>query len=219
MVLRKLGILPAGGAEISADVEVIYEAIDLRLKEMHRLGTFWRKVDKVPATFSASAGTISAHVGVTDILFPIQMTIRDTSMDEPVDIIGIREYASIKDKNDTGLPIKAPWKGSDEFLFWPIPISASTVKIVYEKIADDTAHGSAPDVEVSMLRWMKDIIAYDVGDDFGASDQKMLRVKAESDIAERNIRKLNAEHKDYSTVAVDDWRGPSTDGWRSDYGR
>ena len=32
------------------------------------------------------------------------MTIRDGSVDEPVDIIGITEYAAIHDKNREGLP-------------------------------------------------------------------------------------------------------------------
>lgn len=218
MVLRKLGALAAGGSDVSADLDVVYEAMDLRLKEMHRLGIFWRKVDRVPVTGSASAGTISAHVGSSDILFPIKMMIVDGSVDQPVELIGIREYAAIQTKTETGLPTKALWKGSDEFLFHPVPVSATTVKLVYERIADDTSHGTAPDVEVSMLRWLKDVLVYDVGDDFQQPETKMARFMKESVIAERNIRKLAVERKDSTRVPVDDWCD-GNEHRETDYGR
>lgn len=205
MVLRKLGVVGAATSVVSADADIVYEAIDLRLKEMHRLGIFWRKVDAIPTTFSVSAGVASAHVGTNDILFPIKMTILDGSIDEPVEIIGKPEYAGIEVKNDTGLPTKAIWKGSTEFVFHPVPLTASTVKLVYEKIADDTSAGSSVDLDVSMLRHMKDIIAYDVADDFGIDEGKIQRLANESAMAERNIRKLNAERKNYGPVSIDDW--------------
>lgn len=218
MVLRKLGILAAGGSDVSADLDVVFEAIDLRLKEMHRLGIFWRKVDAVAKTFSASANTVSAHVGSSDILFPIKMMIVDTSLDEPVEIIGKKEYLGIENKADTGLPTKAFWTGSDEFMFYPVPTAATTVKLMYERIADDTSHGAAPDVEVSMMRWMKDVVAYDVGDDFETDEAKMTRFFRESQIAERNIRMLGAERKNFERVAVDDF-DDFPDRRETDYGR
>ena len=217
MVLRKLGVLAAGGADVSADLEVCFEAIDLRLKEMHREGIFWRKVDETPLSFTVSASTISASA-TADIIFPIRMTVSDGSVDEPVSIIGIKEYAQIADKNEAGFPTKALWKGGAEFLFHPVPTAAATGKLVYEKLAEDTSHGAAPDVEVSMLRWLKDIVAYDVGDDFQTDEQKMSRFFKESVIAERNIRMLNAERKSFSRIAVDEWDETP---WRreTDYGR
>ena len=217
MVLRKLGVLAAGGAEVSADLEVCFEAIDLRLKEMHRQGIFWRKVEEVPLSFTVAASTISASA-TADILFPIRMTVADGSMDEPVSIIGIKEYAQIEDKNQAGFPTKALWKGGAEFLFHPIPTAASTGKLVYEKLADDTSHGAAPDVEVSMLRWLKDIVAYDIGDDFEQPEGKMQRFLRESLVAEKNIRMLNAERKSFSRIAVDEW-DDYLDRRESDYDR
>ena len=203
MVLRKLGVVGAATSVVSADADIVYEAIDLRLKEMHRIGIFWRKVDSIPTNFSVTAGIVSAHVATNDILFPIKMTVLDGSMDEPVEIIGKPEYAAIQNKNETGLPTKALWKGSTEFVFHPIPLTASTVKLVYEKIADDTTAGSAADVDISMVRHLKDIIAYDVGDDFGIDEQRMQRFQRESMEAEKNIRKLTVERKAYSPVAVE----------------
>jgi hypothetical protein len=205
MVLRKLGVVGAATSVVSADADIVYEAIDLRLKEMHRLGVFWRKVDSIPTTFSITAGVSSAHVATNDILFPLKMTVTDGSTDEPVEIIGKPEYAAIELKNDSGLPTKAIWKGSTEFILHPVPITSSTVKLVYEKIADDTTAGSAADVDVSMMRHLKDIIAYDVGDDFGMDEGRMQRFQREAMMAEKNIRKLNAERKNYGPVCVDEY--------------
>lgn len=205
MVLRKLGILGTSTSVVSADADVVYEAIDLRLKEMHRLGIFWRKVDHVPATFTLSAGVASAHLATNDVLFPVLMTVRDVSTDDPVEIIGKVEYAGIENKGEQGTPTKVFWKGSTEFLFHPVPITGTTARLTYEKLADDTTAGSAADVEVSMMRWLKDIIAYDIADDFGVDENKIQRLMRESQVAEKNIRKLAVERKDYGPVAVEDW--------------
>jgi hypothetical protein len=216
MVLRKLGVAGASTSVVSTDAEVVYEAIDLRLKEMHRLGIFWRKVDKVPATFSLAAGVATAHAATNDILFPILMTVTDGSLDEPLQVIGVTEYARIENKGERGIPTKALWKGSTEFAFHPVPYQSTTAKIVYEKIADDTSAGSAPDVEVSMLRSLKDVIAYDIGDDFGLDEARMLRFQREAMQAEKNIRKLVVERKstEYRPVSVDDWGSyDDPEGW------
>ena len=200
IVLDKLGVT----STTSADADKVYEAIDLRLKEMHRLGIFWRKVDKVPLSFTVTSGINSASASA-DILFPIKMTVTDGSRDSQVRIIDVREYAAISDKGKTGLPTKALWKGSAEFIFWPVPTATSTAKLVYEKIADDTADATAPDVDVSMLRWLKDICAYDLCDTFRQPEAKIVRLERESLRAELNIRKLAVQHVDFAPVAVDDF--------------
>jgi hypothetical protein len=204
MVLRKVGVLASGGSDVSADMEIVYEAVDLRLKEMHRLGTFWRTVVSVPSTFSLGAGIATASAGAS-VLFPLTMTFSDGSKDEPIQIIGVREYAKIVDKTQTGNPTKVLWKGGTEFIFWPVPSADGTAKLSYEQIADDTAAGTDPDIDVAMTRWVKDIIAYDLADEFGRDEVTIQRWMVESDKAERNIRKLNAQHVDYTTVAVDDF--------------
>lgn len=204
MVLRKLGVIGTSTSVVSADANIVYEAIDLRLKEIHRNGVFWRKVDEIPVTFSVSANVASAHIGNTDVLFPLLMTIRDGSVDEPVEIVGTPEWAKISDKKTTGLPTKALWAGSDEVMFYPIPTAATTARITYQRIADDTSASAAPDVEVSMIRWVKDIIAYDIGDDFGVDEARMQRFQREAMTAEKNIRKLAVERKNYGPVTIED---------------
>jgi len=208
MVLRKLGVLGAATSVVSADADIVYEAIDLRLKELHENGIIWRKVDKVPATFSVTAGVATAHAATNDILFPIKMMISDGAMDEPLEIIGAMEYARLEDKTLAGIPTKAVWKGSTEFAFHPIPVTGHTVKITYEKIADDTSAGSAADLDVSMLRSIKDMIAYDIADDFGVDEAKIQRLAQEAAMAEKTVRKLTAERKDFTRVPVDEWTDP-----------
>ena len=204
LVLGKLGVLAAGGTATTADSDLTYEAIDLRLKEMHRLGVFWRKVNKTPLSFTITANIGSASA-TADVLFPISMHVVNGSLDEQVEIIGIREYADIDNKTYSGVPTKVLYNGSAEFIFWPVPTANTTAKLTYEKIADDTAASTDPDIDVSMVRWLRDIICYDLGDHFGKDNPTMMRFQAEAEKAERNIRKLSVQRVDYAPVAVDDF--------------
>lgn len=216
MVMGKLNITPIGISVATADADLVYEAIDLRLKEMHRLGIFWRKVTTVPVTFSLSAGIATASAGAGEILFPLKVTFTNGADDDPVEIIGYREYAEIPDKTRAGNPNRIMWKGGSEFVLHPVPTADGTAKLLYERIADDTSAGAAIDVDVSMIRWVRDLVCYDLGDRYAKSEQTMVRYKVEADIADRNIRKLGAPRVDYEPVAVDDWVGrPTTE---TDYG-
>jgi len=218
MVLRKLGYSDEE-TETSGDLTIVYEAIDLRLKEMHRLGIFWRKVTKVPVSFSLAAGINTASASA-DIQFPIAMTVVDNDNDQEVSIIDVDTYARIQDKTETGVPVMALWKGSAEFLFWPVPLNSTTAKLTYEKIADDTSASAGVDVEVSMLRWLKDLVAYDLADDFSMSEQKTMRLMKEAEKAEKNIRALSVQRVDYGPVLVDNFDGRRPTNTRNtDYGR
>lgn len=205
---RVLGkVIALGNASMaSADSDTVYQAIDLRLKEMHKLGIFWRKVTEVPVSFSLANGINSVSAGAGDILFPIKMTFTDGTRDDPVNIIGKEEYAAIPDKTLRGPPVQALWKGGSEFLLFPVPLANGTGKLLYEKIADDTSHGAAIDVEASMIRAMIDLVKYDVADDYGIPENKMARWRSEAAQAERDIRKLGTRSRvDLSAVAVDDF--------------
>jgi len=189
----------------SADADTVYEALDLRLKEIHKLGIFWRKVTTVPVTFSLSASVATASAGAGEILFPLRVTWTNGFLDDPVDIIGRDEYAQIPDKTVTGLPEKVMWKGGSEFIFWPVPAFDGTAKLLYERIADDTSAGAAIDIDVSMIRPMMDLVKYDVADDFSIPEGTIQRWMVEAKKAELDIRKLSVQRTDYKPVAVDDW--------------
>ena len=217
---RVLGkVIKIGTPFESADGDTVYEALDLRLKEMHKLGTFWRKVTTVPVTFSLTAGIATASAGAGDILFPLKVTFSNGVNDDPVYIIGKTDYALIEDKTRTGNPEKALWKGGSEFIFYPTPVSNGTAKLTYEKIADDTSSGAAVDIEVSMIRCMIDLIKYDVADDFGVDEQTQSRWRSEAAQAERDIRKLGVQRVDYLPVQVDDFDSRQPNSRKtSDYG-
>lgn len=197
----KIGAITAA----SADADTVYEALDLRLKEIHKLGVFWRKVTSVPVSFSLTSSVATASAGAGDILFPISMSYVNGTGDDPIDLIGMDEYSKIANKTQGGNPKRALWKGGSEFILWPVPNANGTAKITYEKIADDTSAGAAVDVDVSMIRCLIDIVKYDVADDYGIEEQTINRWRAESAQAERDIRKLAVQHVDYATVAVDDY--------------
>lgn len=187
----------------TADADTVYQAIDLRLKNMHKLGIFWRKVTSVPVTFSLGAGIATASAGGGDILFPLKVTFTNGTNDDPVQIINAVDYAKIEDKTTAGPPEKVLWKGGAEFIFYPVPTADGTGKLLYEKIADDTSAGAAIDVDVSMIKPMIDLIKYDVADDFGIAEGTIARWEREAVRAEREIRLLSAPRVDTSTVAVD----------------
>ena len=203
---RVLGkVVKIGDVSIAeANYTLVFEAIDLRLKEIHSLGIFWRKVTRTPLSFTITANISSASSSV-DVLFPISMHVVDGSQDEPVDLIGIREYAAINNKAETGLPTKALYNGSAEFIFWPVPTAATTAKLVYERIADDTSASAAVDVDVAMIRPLVDIIKYDVADDYGIPEPTQARWEREAAKAQIAIRRLSVERVDPATVVIDDF--------------
>lgn len=214
-VLGKLQAIEAGETAAAADLTLVYQAFDMRLKGLHAMGIYWRKVGAVPLSFSVSSGVNSASA-TADIQVPIVLTFTNGTSDQKVDIIGPAEYAAIQDKAYSGNPQKAVWNRAANFTFWPVPSGDGTCKLLYEKIADDTAASTTPDVDVSMLRWLRDMIAYDLGDHYGKTEGTMARFYKESVIAERNIRKLVVPITDYTPVAVDDFRGRQ--GVETDYG-
>lgn len=190
----------------SADNDTVAEALDLRLKSLHEMGIYWRKVTTVPVTFSLTAGVASASVG-GDILFPIKATWTNGSNDDPVDIINYVQYAEIEDKGRTGSPTKMLWKGGTEVVFYPVPSASGTAKLLYEKIADDTVSSSAVDVDVAMIGSLITIIKCDVADHFGIPETTIARWEREARRAEIAIRKLGAPRVDYAPVPVDDFDG------------
>lgn len=216
-VLAKVGVLAAGASASTADNDLVVEALDLRLKSMHQLGIFWRKVTTTPTTFSLTSSVISASAGAGDILFPLKVTFTNGSIDDPITLVGPREYAEITDKGRTGNPEKALWRGGTEFWFYPVPGADGTAKLLYERIADDSTVASV-DVDVSMVRCFIDLVKYDVADDFGIDEQKQMRWSKEAQMAEREIRKLGALRIDTSAVVVDDYDSPY-ESRETDYGR
>lgn len=201
MVLSKLGVVGAGQTPNSDDEELVYEAMDLRLKELHARGALWFSVSGEQASVALTSGVASV-VAASDVLFPITMSIRVGTSDEPVEIIGHRQFQEIPNKADTGTPAKVLFSGGT-LRFWPTPDVNYTAKMTYERVAADTEAEAVPDIEVSMVRSFRDILVYDLADDFGAPDSKIVRWKMESVEALRTILALNAEKVDNTPTTAE----------------
>lgn len=201
-ILRKLGVLARGETADAEDANIIYEAMDLRLKEMHAKGVLWWNVSGAQSDLSLVAGTATVSAA-TDVLFPVSVAVRVGNDDVPVEVIGHREYQSISNKAESGEPEKVFFSGG-VFRFWPVPSQNYTGKLTYQQIAADTAASTAPDVQTSMMRALKNIVAYDLVDDFNIQDQgKILRMKSEHDEGLRTIYALNDQRTDSATVTAE----------------
>jgi hypothetical protein len=202
MVLRKLGVLAAGESPSAEDSTIVYEAMDLRLKEMHANGTLWYRVSGAESDIALSVGN-AAVSAASDVLYPVSMSIRVNGEDKPLHIIGHSQYRGIPRKSESGEP-EAVFFSGGTFRFWPVPQQDYVGKVTYERVAADTQANTSPDIETSMLRALRNILVYDLADDFQEQNEsKILRWKAEAEEARRTIAALNAERVDTATVQVE----------------
>lgn len=199
-VLRKHGAVAAGATPATADSDIVIEALDLRLKEMHKLGVLWYQVSGAQTDVALTGGTVTAATP-TDYLFAVSMSVRISGEDVPLEIIGHREYQAILNKTDTGEPEKVFVSGQT-CRFWPVPDTAYTAKLTYQAIAADTIDATAPDIESSMVRSLCNILAYDVADEYGVPEGKLQRMAQEATIAERTIKNLSTERVDVAPVTA-----------------
>lgn len=200
-VLRKLGAIAAGETASADDVSVVNEALDLRLKEFHARNLLWFKVAGALSdlTIVADTATVSA---ASDVLYPISVAIRVNGEDQPVEIVGHRQFQAIPNKTETGQPEMVLFAGG-AFRFWPVPDANYTGKLTYQQIAADSAAATAPDMQVPMMRSLKNLVAYDLANDFGVPDNVFGRLKAQADAAERMILAINQERVDTGPVKAE----------------
>jgi hypothetical protein len=204
--LRKIGVLGEGqtaGANASA---VAFEALDARLKELHKLGVLWWNVSGAQTTLSLAAGTATVSLSaVTDFLFPVSLMFVSGTDQQPIDIIGHREYQAIPNKTQQGEPEQAYFAGGSVY-FWPVPSTNGSAKLTYQAIAEDSASNTRPDVPVEMLRSLSIVLAHDVMDDFGIADIRPAtaqRIASQLPDALASIRALNAQKVGNTTITPD----------------
>lgn len=202
MILRKLRKLGIDRTPSNEDSTIVYEAIDLRLKEMHKLAILWRNVTGTVSqnlTLTSGDSTVDAP---DDLLFPLKIMIRDGTSDTECEIINALKYAEIPTKADTGIPTRAYLSGST-FYFWPVPNKDLTASLTYESIADDTAASTVPDIDVSFMRCLTIVCAYDLADPFHLPENRILRLKDEAKEAEMTMRRLNYQNLSNTTVETE----------------
>jgi hypothetical protein len=202
MVLRKLGAFELGQTPDGESAAIVFEGINLRLKELHELGTLWWQVGGATTDVALVASTVTATITPTDFLFPVSMALRVGTGDQPLEIIGHSAYQAIPDKASTGEPERVYINGST-CRFYPVPSQSYTAKLTYEAIATDLAASTAPDIPVSMMRAFALVVASDLADDFGLPEQKVQRLLAQVPDAMKTLRALNTERVDSTPVTPD----------------
>lgn len=201
MIGRKLGVKEAGQTLPAEESEIILEAIDLRLKELHAAGVLWFNVSGGSTSVTLTAGNASASLSaITDYLFPVTFAYVRGTEEVPLTIIGHAEYQAIREKTQSGEPEVAFFSGSTVRVH-PVPSSNTTAKLTYQSIAADTEANTAPDVQASMLRALAVVVAYDLMEDFTVDTKTAQMLSAKYPEAKRTLYELNQERVDATTVA------------------
>jgi hypothetical protein len=202
IVARKLGVKESGQSLPAEEAAIIDEGLNLRLKELHRLDLLWWQVAGAQTSVAITGGTATATIGASDYLFPVSLMLTVGTEQQPVAIIGHREYQAIPDKASTGTPEKAYISGTTVRMY-PVPLSSGSLKLTYQAIAADVETGASPDVPVEMMRAFASVVAADLIDDFDVEANRAARLMAGAEPAMRTIRALNQQRADATPVTVD----------------
>lgn len=202
LIARKLGVKEQGQDLSAEDAEIVYEAINLRLKELHSIGLLWWQISGAQTSVAITSGTATATISATDYLLPVSLMLTVGTEQQPVEIIGHREYQAIPDKAQTGEPTQALISGTT-IRMHPVPNADGSLKLTYQAIAADAENGAAPDVPVEMMRAFACVVAADLVDDFDVEPNRAARLMVGVEPAMRTIRALNHQSVDSNTVTVD----------------
>lgn len=203
MVLRKLGALGVDQTPEADDTALVREAFDMRLKELHELGTLWFNVSGATTDIALTANVATKSLAaVTDFLFPLSVALRVSGEDLDVQIVSHSEYQAIPNKAETGEPEKVFFAPGGTAYFWPTPNQAYTAKLTYQAIAEDTTATGAPDIPVAMMRALASVIAMDLIDDYQVTGELAARLERKGNEAMKIIRTLNTERVDNAPVEM-----------------
>lgn len=202
-ILRKLRVLGADDHASSADADIVYEAIDLRLKELHILGLLWFKTSAATTNVTVTANVATA-TAPTDLLYPVSLTMADDT--KPLYHISHQAYQSIEHKAQPGFPEVYHYSPANGLIYiWPTPEASYTAKLTYEKIIENTAASTAVDVPSWALKSLTTLCASDLADDFEIPEDRVQRLMAEAAQAEMRLKVLNAPAYEYSPVEADNF--------------
>lgn len=203
MILRKLGLQDPGETPDAETAEVVYEAISIRLRELHRLGIMWYQVAPAATSLSTVGGTATVSLStVTDFLFPVSVSLVVGTEDKPLDLIDHRQYQAIPTKTEAGEPEKAFVAGGSIYL-WPVPEANGTLKVTYQAISADQEPATAADMPLEFTRSFAILCASDLLTDFSVPAQTAQIIIGQVPGAEKTIKALSAQRSDSSAVVTD----------------
>lgn len=201
-VFKAMGVLDPDEAPTASEAASFYEALDIRLKSLHSLAQLWFKVASVTTDTTLTVGD-STEAAPSDMLYMIQMYVRNASTDTEVEIITHREYQSIENKSDTGVPDRCYVDQEAQLMYlYPAPQSAYTLSQTYAKIIDDSATNTTVDVPAWGLRPLISMLKFDLSDEFQVNEEKIRRWSQEEKSAIKIFRTMNAQVHDDTTVKI-----------------
>lgn len=201
-VLYKLGAIGVGESVGGDDLQVVSDAIDLRLKELHVLGVLWWNVSGSATDIALTAGVATASISATDYLFPVSMAVRVGTEDHPLELIDHLTYQAIEDKASRGEPEQVFISGTTA-TFYPVPQSNYTAKLTYQAIAADSATGSAIDIRTESVRSFIDIVAGDLIEEYQIPEPKASRLLLRQSVGMKTLRALNQQRVSTSIISPD----------------
>jgi hypothetical protein len=189
-VLRKLGELGRGKPVDPGDVSIIHDALNLRLKEMHRLGTLWFKINPIATEMilSANSKTLTLDPSI-NMVYPI--TLHGVENDTEYKLIPFSHigYQNIPDKDESGSPLRYRIH-NNQIVCYPVPEEDFTLRLTYAAEVDESVSGTAVDIPGWAFRCLKIILAYDVADDFRVSREDKADLKSEMYEAEQKLSNM-----------------------------
>lgn len=201
MILRKLGVKEAGQTPSSEDAEIVYEAMALRLRSLHRMGIQWYQVAPGESSVAITAGVASVSLSaITDLLFPVSVMLTVGTDQQEVEIIDHARYQAIPTKTERGEPQFVYITRSTAYM-WPVPQSNGTLKLTYEAISADLETGVAPDIPVECMMPFATLVAFDLMTDFDVTQTRQAALTMQVEPSMKTIRALTVERASTGTVA------------------
>ncbi len=176
-VLQKLGTLARGETPDPDDSELVYDQLDMLLKELPIHGYSWPKTVSGQATLLLLAATQATALPADYFPGTAMVSYLDSSSNEvPLDLVTLEQWNKIPRKSEPGDYPRFGYIDNFNVLHtYPVQTAQRTAKLVYQQIADDTT--AVGGVDLSQI-WLKGLIyglAAALGDEFGASSDQIIR--------------------------------------------
>lgn len=209
--MRKLGLLASGEAPTTTEYNDVLEAMQIMLRSWaaEKINVF----ATVRETTTLSSGTSSYTWGESGDISTtrpnkiVDVTVQDSSIDYPLDIISNSDYSNIADKTTTGIPRKLAisYTAPQAILyFYPVPDAAYTVTLNSVKPFTEEDSFELITDELAMPVFYEEAIVYNlavrVAPEFGITvPNEVITVAA---ISYARILKINSSN-DLPSVKLD----------------
>lgn len=174
--LEKCQALASGGTSDAADRSLALEALDGILKELAWFGYSWPKTVSGQAALTFTAATQTVNLPA-DFYGNAIITYLDASLNEiGLPLVTLLEWNRIVRKTDTAAyPISGFLDNFNVLWLWPIQTANVTAKISYQKVIDDTAASTTPNLSSAWTLAVATGVAAEIGDEFGVPVTKLDR--------------------------------------------